>query len=349
MKYLPTLAAVCLLIVPSVASAQRQPLTPNPNPVGHTITVDTMHWYNWGDEHDRFSNSGTININFGSKLKNETDLTNWATLTNETTGVINNHGEFENSMFFPGSFAVLENDGTLTNFAGGTLHNYGNLTNKSGGTLNNNGGGTLTIYLGGLYNGGTLNNNGLLNIEGGGFTNDGTLINNGTINNPVNPLFINRGRLDCDGKIIGSLNDYGVTSPGEGEGAGVMTIDGDYFKVAGSKEIKLAGLYDYDRIDVTGNVELAGTLDVKLVDGFELHRGNWFDFLTVGGTLTGQYDGLGEGDLVGNFGGQDLFITYGGMGDGGGVALFTNAVPEPTTVLIWSMLAGLGMTVRRRR
>ena len=49
------------------------------------------------------------------------------------------------------------------------------------------------------------------------------------------------------------------------------------------------------------------------------------------------------------FSGQDLFITYGGMGDGGGVALYTNAVPEPTTVLVWSMLAGLGMTVRRRR
>ena len=59
-------------------------------------------------------------------------------------------------------------------------------------------------------------------------------------------------------------------------------------------------------------------------------------------------------DLVGRrgqkrLGVQDLFITYGGMGDGGGVALFTNAVPKPTTVLIWSILAGLGMTVRRRR
>ncbi|MDG2185479.1 MAG: PEP-CTERM sorting domain-containing protein [Mariniblastus sp.] len=67
-----------------------------------------------------------------------------------------------------------------------------------------------------------------------------------------------------------------------------------------------------------------------------------------GGTLSGQYEGLGEGARVGNFGGQDLFITYGGMGDGGGVALFTNAVPEPTTMLIWAMLAGLGMTTRRR-
>ncbi len=80
-----------------------------------------------------------------------------------------------------------------------------------------------------------------------------------------------------------------------------------------------------------------------------MSRGQVFEFLRVGGTLSGQYDELGEGDLVGNFGGQDLFITYGGMGDGGGVALFTNVVPEPTTVLIWLILAGLGMTVRRRR
>ena len=80
-----------------------------------------------------------------------------------------------------------------------------------------------------------------------------------------------------------------------------------------------------------------------------MSRGQVFEFLRVGDTLSGQYDELGEGALVGNFGGQDLFITYGGMGDGGGVALYTNAVPEPTTVLIWSMLTGLGMTVRRRR
>ena len=93
---------------------------------------------------------------------------------------------------------------------------------------------------------------------------------------------------------------------------------------------------------------MAGLLNVELLDGFKLERGNRFDFLRVGGTLTGQYDGLGEGGLVGNFGGEELFITYAG-GDGNDVALFTNAVPEPTTMLIWSMLAGLGMTVRRRR
>ena len=82
------------------------------------------------------------------------------------------------------------------------------------------------------------------------------------------------------------------------------------------------------------------------IDDFELAEEMSFNILRVGGTLTGQYDGLDEGSLVGNFSGQDLFITYAG-GDGNDVTLFT--VPEPTTVLIWSMLAGLGLAVRRRQ
>jgi hypothetical protein len=34
-----------------------------------------------------------------------------------------------------------------------------------------------------------------------------------------------------------------------------------------------------------------------------------FAISRVGGTLSGQHDDLDEGDLVGNYGGQDLFIT----------------------------------------
>lgn len=205
----------------------------------------------------------------------------------------------------------------------GELTNSGTLTNNVGGSLINNGGSTLT-------------NNGTIDTTNGTFTNNGTL--NGS------------------GHIIGSYTDHGHIRPGNS--SGVMTIDGDYFNVASSKEIELGGLFDgggdnalaeFDWIEVTGNVELSGLLHVKPINGFKLHRSNWFDILGVGGTLSGQYNELGEGALVGNFGGQDLFITYGGMGDGGGVALFTNAVPAPTTVLILSTLAGLGMTVRRRR
>ena len=82
---------------------------------------------------------------------------------------------------------------------------------------------------------------------------------------------------------------------------------------------------------MTGNVELAGTLDVLLIDDFEFEEGMSFNFLRVGGTLIGEYDGLSKGDLVGNFGGEDLYITY-TAGSGNDVALYT--VPEPTTLLL---------------
>ena len=56
MKYLALVAAVCLLMVPSVALAQQ--ISPNPNPSGNTITVDTKDGRSRGD----FDNYGTIDI-----------------------------------------------------------------------------------------------------------------------------------------------------------------------------------------------------------------------------------------------------------------------------------------------
>ena len=178
-----------------------------------------------------------------------------------------------------------------------------------------------------------LNNNGTLNNFSGTLTNDGTI-------DTTNGTFANNGTLNGNGHIKGSYTDHGHTKPDNS--AGVMTIDGDYLKVAGSKEIELGGLFDGegdktstedDWIDVTGNVELAGTLDVQLIDEFILQPGNSFNFLRVGGSLTGRYDGLGEGDLVGNFGDQDLFITY-TADDGNDVSLYNNPIPEPTTLLL---------------
>lgn len=381
MKYLPAFAAVCLLIVPSVVLAQQ--ITPNPNLSGNEIWVETPHITN----DTSFVNNGMINITSAGTLTNNSTmrnsnqgyvlndghLNNKATLGNYEGSTLYNKSTFEN---LPG--ATLTNEGNIENSRymvnRGTLNNTGVWVNGllTGGKLNT---------FGRLINAGALTNTGkvtitqenstgwtLANIHGGTLTNKEMLINNagstllnaGTLINAVggkltnhgtidtgHGTFTNHGTLNGSGHIKGSYTDHGHTKPGNS--AGLLTIDGDYFKVAGSKEVELGGLLNHDRIDVTGNVELAGQLNVELIDGFELHRGNWFDFLTVGGTLSGQYEGLAQGDLVGHFGGQDLFIDYSYSGEFTGVALYTNAVPEPTTVLIWSMLAGLGMTVRRRR
>ena len=105
-------------------------------------------------------------------------------------------------------------------------------------------------------------------------------------------------------------------------------------------------LAEFDRIDVTGNVELAGVLDVYLINSFQLLAGMSFDILKVGGTLTGQYDGLDEGRKVGSFSGTNLFITYAG-GNGNDVTLFSRAVPEPAAILL--AVFGLALLPRRRR
>ena len=110
---------------------------------------------------------------------------------------------------------------------------------------------------------------------------------------------------------------------------------------------------DSGLIAVAGDV-LLGTNTSLLLDaaaGFAPVAGQSFLLVDVGGTLTGQFLGLNEGDVAGTFGGTDLFITYAG-GDGNDVALFAGApaaVPEPGTWALIGLAACGGGVARRRR
>ena len=259
---------------------------------------------------------------------------------------------------------TLNNSGTLKNYSGGTYEemiNFGTLTNNLGGTLNNNGSldnnGDLDNW-GHLNTSGTLNNNDHLNTSGT-LTNIGTLTNhigarlthNGTIDT-TSGSFINDGLLIGEGHITGHVSGSGTIAPGNS--SGVLTIDGHLTHYDGGHQIELGGhfhgggdnsLTEFDWLDVTGDVELAGTLEVYLIDSFELLAGMSFDILKVGGTLTGQYGGLDEGLKVGSFSGTNLYITYAG-GNGNDVTLFSRAVPEPAALLL--ALLGLALLPRRR-
>ncbi|MDG2382484.1 MAG: hypothetical protein P8N76_12510 [Pirellulaceae bacterium] len=388
MKRLPVLAISTLMLAPAALLGEQ--ISPNGNPHQETVYVRTPSITNDSE----FINNGQLEVTNSGTLTNNNTLYNAASGYVANDGHLNNKSvlkNFEGCTIYNGGELENLSGGTFTNE--GTLENEHYLINR--GTLSNSGAwsdgivpgawlmswGTLinTHILtntgkltnttsndskgGHLYNiaGGTINNYGMLiNESGGKLLNAGTLnnavggslTNNGTIDT-VHGTFTNNGTLKGNGAIKGSYTDHGHTKPGNS--AGVMTIEGEYFKVEGSKEIELGGHFDgggdklsteHDWLDVTGNVELAGSLDVLLIDDFELSDGMSFNFLRVGGTLTGQYMGLGEGGLVGNFGGHDLFITYAG-GDGNDVTLFT--VPEPITMLSWPMLAGLAIMMRRRR
>ncbi len=79
----------------------------------------------------------------------------------------------------------------------------------------------------------------------------------------------------------------------------------------------------FDSLHIGGNASLSGSLSVSLTGGFTLESSQSFTIVDVDGTASGSFAGLGEGALVGSFGGIDLFITYTG-GNGNDVVLFTN-------------------------
>jgi hypothetical protein len=88
-----------------------------------------------------------------------------------------------------------------------------------------------------------------------------------------------------------------------------MTVQGSLAMSSGSIEIELGGLVrgtGYDALAVTGNMELAGTLEVLLIDlgegVFSPQEGDSFDILDWGGDLTTTFDHVYlpalAGDLV---------------------------------------------------
>jgi len=189
-----------------------------------------------------------------------------------------------------------------------------------------------------VTSGGQLFASGATHDFGSGLTNHGDLVlSNTTIDGPVTNA--TGANVTAIGNV--TFNDL-VDGPGGFFGPGVTTFNGGYnpgaspgvvpfeghiaLGAANTLAIELAGMLDgqFDRLNVLGDAQLDGALAVSLLDGFELAANQSFTILDVGGALTGLFDGLGEGELVGNFGDTDLWITYAG-GDGNDVALFTAA------------------------
>ncbi len=309
--------AACLGVSLSVChftDAVADPQLPG-DPNGGNVTVSGS-MINALDPYTNTS-SGSIEILGGATLTNEVG----ATLTNEGGGVIQNNG------------GVIVNHGNFLNtglVTSATFDNRGQLSNTN-----------------------TFTNNLLFtNYSGGTFSNDGTFNSTGTFNNS--------GTIHGTGSMTGTINDAGMMAPGNSIESpanltGVISIDGEWNKTAGFTKIELAGesdgggdkaLTEFDWLEVNGNVNLNSSLQVILVDAFALTEGMSFDIVRVGGSLSGEFDGLPEGALVGTFSSRDLYVTYAG-GDGNDISLYTTGVPEPASLLL--ALLGLAVLPRRRR
>ena len=104
-----------------------------------------------------------------------------------------------------------------------------------------------------------------------------------------------------------NLNNHGTVAPGLS--AGTLTIDGDFNDSAdGTLAIEFGGTAtgEFDQLAVTGNADLAGTIEITLIDGFVPMPGDSFVILTAA-AVTGEFTDVVAPDL----GGSTVFgVTY---------------------------------------
>ncbi|HMO16266.1 MAG TPA: hypothetical protein PKD64_16720 [Pirellulaceae bacterium] len=237
-------------------------------------------------------------------------------LINESSGIIRGYGEFE-------AVEGWTNRG-LMEFRTGTSDIYGDVLNESG-----------RIHV----------------IDNGLAVFYGDVVHNATeffVESGSTVLFA--GLLGGTGTITGEGSIQVAGELGPGNSAGTLEIAGDLWLLGSATTlIELGGLNtnEFDRLLINGDLNIAGSLQVSLIDGHLLGNNEQYLIASVGGNRNGFWNGFGEGALVGNFGGRDLFITY-GANNGAGIALFT-AVPEPSSLLLLAACFAKVVVTRRRR
>ena len=140
------------------------------------------------------------------------------------------------------------------------------------------------------------------------------------------------GRFEAN-TFNGNFSQTGGTfAAGVGTAAGVL--NGNYALGGGGVfELDLAGHTSglFDQLKVSGNVSLAGSLNIVPQAGFSVTAGDYFDFLQVGGSRSGLFSGRAEGSTV-TLGGQTLYLTY-NAGAGYDVALVSALTPGSVNFL----------------
>ena len=226
--------------------------------------------------------------------------------------------------------------GFNNNLAAGsfTLQNGANFT--SGGDFSN--AGTINIGAGSTFQVGPTGSLGTYTQTAGSTKLNGTLIA-GTLN-------IAGGTLSGAGTLNAGLLVSGTLSPGNSPGT--IIVNGDYTQT-GTLDIEV-GMGVADQVQVNGNVNLAGILDVTTYGTWSGAVDQDFLILAWSGSKSGNFDQIFLPTLAGyqfttEWAANGLYLDVEGNGP-------TSGTPEPTTaafLLIGATMLIGGYKLRRNR
>ena len=265
------------------------------------------------------SGSGVLNITGGGTVS---DLTGHIGYASASTGEVTVDGIGSTWTNDGPLYVGRSGSGVLNITGGGTVSSgFGYVGHKSGstGVVTVDGAGSTWTNSSYLYIG--YEGNGVLNITGGGAVSSGRghigyqFGSTGVVTvNGAGSTWTNSGKLIVGNEGSGTLNI---------ENGGAVVVGGNLsINSLSTLNILLGSLGD-PLLDVAGNAVLDGTLNVDLASELVLEQGDLItliDLTDISKTISGTFAGLLDGDSVGNFGGLDLLVSYGG-GDGNDMTL----------------------------
>lgn len=320
------------------------------------------------------ANGGAINTTFVNNGVMDVQGDSWSTWTLDVGGVATNNGTINLTSYNDTTsldnpilnfHQGLTNNGTIVmrtstyGSGSGSGANSTTLNIGSGGVLVNQGLGHIILEGGGtrIINGTVANQGSLsaatnitLGTAGSDHSNSGTLT---LLNNSVATIYGN-SFTNLAGGVLGGIGTFNANATGilnqgtvsPGQSPGLLSITGDYTQAAGGiLDIEIGGLLagtEFDRLLVSGDANLAGTLNVTVLNGFDPAIGSTFDFLVAGSRL-GTFDQL----LFSGLTGKSFDITYGS--NFASLTVVASAVPLPPSVYLFGFaLVGLVGVARRR-
>jgi PEP-CTERM motif-containing protein len=169
-----------------------------------------------------------------------------------------------------------------------------------------------------------------------------TLLNGGTITSAHALTFGQNTTLTGSGTINGDVASGATISPGAS--AGTLVINGNVSLLDGSKLVmEIGGLTQetqYDHLAVGGMVTLDGTLELHMLNGFQLQLdpSQTFTLLTSKDILSGAFDNVANGARLTTADGLASFQVNYGTGSSYGannlVLSDPQAVPEPASLML---------------